>query len=108
MTFRRGAPCSGVSSAERSVVTKGLKNRKDYPSKPENEKYQQFIGALFYIVNTRPDISASVTILSQYNKQPTAGDWTEVKRVGRYLKGSDGGMSRSSINSQVAARFHIC
>ncbi|KAK2574753.1 hypothetical protein KPH14_013019, partial [Odynerus spinipes] len=55
----------------------------------ENKKYQQLIGALLYIaVNTRPDIAASVTILSQYNKQPTEVDWTEAKRVARYLKGT--------------------
>ena len=55
----------------------------------ENEKYQQFIGALLYLaVNTRPDIAASVTILSQKNKEPTEMDWTEAKRVVRYQKGT--------------------
>lgn len=43
---------------------------------------------LYLAVNTRPDISASVTILSQSNKQPTSVDWNEVKRVARYLKGT--------------------
>ena len=55
----------------------------------ENEKYQQLIGALLYLaVNTRPDIAASITILSQKNKEPTEMDWTEAKRVVRYLKGT--------------------
>ncbi|XP_056647429.1 uncharacterized protein LOC130452135 [Diorhabda sublineata] len=56
---------------------------------PNSERYQQLIGALLYLaVNTRPDIAASVTILSQYNKAPTMTDWTEAKRIARYLKGT--------------------
>lgn len=55
----------------------------------DSEKYQQLIGALLYIsVNTRPDITASVCILSQYNKQPTETTWNEAKRIARYLKGT--------------------
>ena len=47
------------------------------PLMEHQELYQQLIGALLYLaVNTRPDISASVTILSQSNKQPTSVDWT--------------------------------
>ena len=64
-----------------------VKIRSEEPLMPSNEKYQQLIGALLYLaVNTRPDISASVTILSQHNKQPTIMDWKEAKRVTRYLK----------------------
>lgn len=56
---------------------------------PDSKRYQKLIGALLYIaVNTRPDIAASVTILSQFNKQPVDTDWTEAKRVLRYLKGT--------------------
>ena len=54
-----------------------------------SERYQMLIWALLYItVNTRPDIVASVTILSQRNKEPTEVDWTEANRVIRYLKGT--------------------
>ncbi|CAK9820236.1 Copia protein [Anthophora plagiata] len=64
-----------------------VKNREGSPPMPKNEKYQQLIGALLYLaVSTRPDISASVAILSQHNKEPTTVDWTEAKRVVRYLK----------------------
>lgn len=53
------------------------------------ERYQQLIGALLYIaVNTRPDIAASVTILSQFNKRPIEADWIEAKRIVRYLMGT--------------------
>lgn len=66
-----------------------VKARKDESIMPQCERYQRTIGALLYsAVNSRPDIAAGVTILSQYNKRPTTNDWTEVKRIVRYLKGS--------------------
>lgn len=43
---------------------------------------------MYLTVNTRPDISASVTIISQYNSKPLSTDWTGLKRIVRYLKGS--------------------
>lgn len=50
--------------------------------------YQKLIGVLLYVAtHTRPDI-ASVSILCQRIKQPTETDWTEAKRVVRYLKGT--------------------
>lgn len=49
--------------------------------------YQRVIGFLLYIaVNTRPDISAAVSILSQHIIDTKEVDWLEVKRVCRYLK----------------------
>ncbi|XP_075164053.1 uncharacterized protein LOC142236702 [Haematobia irritans] len=51
--------------------------------------YQETIGSLIYLaVNSRPDIAASVSILSQHVSQPMEEDWTEVKRLLKYLKGS--------------------
>lgn len=61
------------------------------PSKPlgEKGKYRRFIGCLLYVaINTRPDISASVSILSQKLENPTETDWNQLKRVVRYLKGT--------------------
>lgn len=60
-------------------------------SKPllNNEQYRKAIGSLLYIaVNTRPDIAASVSILSRKVSCPTELDWLEVKRVLRYLIGT--------------------
>lgn len=63
-----------------------MKLRADSPE-INNRHYQKFIGALLYIaVNTRPDIAAPISILSQYIKAPKKVDWIELKRVGRYLK----------------------
>lgn len=54
-----------------------------------SDDYQKLIGALLYVTtHTRPDIAASVSILSQKVKQPSMNDWTEAKRVLRYLKGT--------------------
>lgn len=55
----------------------------------DNKLYQKFIGCLLYIaVNSRPDISASVSILARRVAKPTQEDWTELKRVVKYLKGT--------------------
>lgn len=55
----------------------------------DNRMYQKFIGCLLYIsVNSRPDISASVSILARRVSNPTQDDWNEVKRVIKYLKGT--------------------
>lgn len=56
---------------------------------PENTRYRELIGSLLYIsVNSRPDIAASVSILAQKVCCPTNADWTELKRVLKYLKGT--------------------
>ena len=56
----------------------------------DTQIYQQAIGCLTYMsVTTRPDIAAAVGILSQYMKQPSKEHWMGVKRVLRYLKGTE-------------------
>lgn len=56
---------------------------------PSNEQYQKLIGCLLFLsINTRPDIAASVALLAQKISKPTQYDWTELKRVVRYLKGT--------------------
>jgi len=54
-----------------------------------NKDYQKLVGCLLYIsVNTRPDISASISILAQKVSQPHQEDWNELKRVLKYFKGT--------------------
>lgn len=51
--------------------------------------YQELIGCLLYISQgTRPDISYVVNLLSKYNNRPEMQHWNALKRVLRYLKGS--------------------
>ena len=55
----------------------------------DNKVFRKAIGSLLYLcVNTRPDISSSVIILSRRVEKPYRSDWTEVKRILRYLKGT--------------------
>lgn len=52
-----------------------------------NNTYRKAIGSLLYIsTNTRPDIAVSTSILASKVSEPTQSDWTEVKRIFRYLK----------------------
>lgn len=52
-----------------------------------NTKYRSLIGRLLYLsVNTRPDISASISILAQKVSKPTNEDWNQLKSVVKYLK----------------------
>jgi hypothetical protein len=52
-----------------------------------NSEYRKLIGMLLYLTtNSRPDIAASVSILSHRVSNSRQLDMTEVKRVIRYLK----------------------
>lgn len=58
---------------------------------PDNQQYHSLVGAILYTaVNTRPDVSASISILSRKIKDPTEVDWTELKRIVRYLMKTSG------------------
>ena len=51
--------------------------------------YREAIGTLLYLANTcRPDIAYAVNVLSRHQINPTDSDWQGVKRVFRYLKGT--------------------
>ncbi|XP_071637523.1 uncharacterized protein [Temnothorax longispinosus] len=53
----------------------------------DNSEYQKLIGCLLYVsVNSRPDITASVSILAQKVSSPRPEDWNQLKRVVKYLK----------------------
>ncbi|XP_055585045.1 uncharacterized protein LOC129737904 [Uranotaenia lowii] len=56
---------------------------------PNNRNFLSLIGGLLYVsVHSRPDVSASVSILAQKSSRPTQRDWQEAKRVLRYLIGT--------------------
>lgn len=51
--------------------------------------YQEIIGCLLYVSQvTRPDISFVINMLSKYNSKPEMQHWLALKRVMRYLKGT--------------------
>jgi Reverse transcriptase (RNA-dependent DNA polymerase)/Integrase core domain/GAG-pre-integrase domain len=56
---------------------------------PPDNQYQALVGSLIYLaVNTRPDISHAVGILSRFMSCPTDQHWEAAKHVLRYLKGT--------------------
>ena len=60
------------------------------PFMRDAEKYRRLVGRLVYLSITRPDISYSVHILSQFMKTPRQVQWDAALRVVRYLKGTAG------------------
>ena len=50
--------------------------------------YRQLIGSLMYLVNTKPNISLVVNILSQYMVEPQRVQWSAAKHVLRYIVGT--------------------
>jgi hypothetical protein len=70
-----------------------------------NEEFRKPIGMLLYLaVNTRPDIAAAVTILSQKVIKPRNVDLTEARRIVRYLKGTVDSKLQLS-NAKMAGRL---
>ena len=67
-----------------------MSTKDESPVLTDNSTYRAAIGSLLYIsTNTRLDIAAVTSILSRKVSKPTVRDWNEVKRVMRYLKGTD-------------------
>ncbi|KAG5883341.1 hypothetical protein JTB14_033785 [Gonioctena quinquepunctata] len=66
------------------------KNRNSNDDKFRNEDiYRSAIGALLYLsVNTRPDICVATSILGRNVSDPYTYDWSEVKRIMKYLNGT--------------------
>ena len=66
-----------------------FKTSNDGDLKVNSNLFRKAIGSLLYVSNnSRPDISAAVSILSRKITNPNQSDWTEVKRMIKYLKGT--------------------
>jgi len=62
-------------------------NSDDDPVDPK--RYREAVGSLIYLMTcTRPDLSWTVSKLSQYLSNPNEQHWSTVKHVMRYLKGT--------------------
>lgn len=55
----------------------------------ENTPYRAAVGSLMYLAtSTRPDLAYPVSIVAASLDCPTAANWSQVKRILRYLKGT--------------------
>ena len=58
-------------------------------SRVNSAEYRSLIGSLRYLTHTRPDLLFSVGILSRYMENPSQEHYNGVKRVLRYVKGTE-------------------
>jgi len=66
-----------------------LKAIEDHNEGTDANAYYQIIGSLMYLVSgTRPDLSYTITHLSQFNSSPSTKHLTAAKRVLQYLQGT--------------------
>jgi hypothetical protein len=67
--------------------------------------YRSTVGALQYLMMTRPDLSFAVNQVCQFMQHPTDEHWTAVKRILRYMKYtiSDGLHITRSHSTQLSA-----
>lgn len=56
----------------------------------DRESYQRLVGKLIYLSHTRPDISFSVSVVSQFMHAPKEEHLEAVYRILKYLKNSPG------------------
>lgn len=58
-------------------------------NKMKSFPYQEAVGSILYLAQcTRPDVSFSIAVVSQFNQNPGFVHWKAVKRILRYLKGT--------------------
>ena len=102
---------TGLSDAKisKTPIDVGYFKLKDDNTFDNKMIYHKVIGQLLYVsVNTRPDIAASVSILSQKVTNPSTKDWNELKRILRYLKGSIDLKLKCSQNGKMMDLIGYC
>lgn len=66
--------------------TKSLENLND---KPTRAPYREAIGSLLFLASvSRPDIAFATNLLSRHMENPSESHWEMIKRIFRYLKGT--------------------
>jgi hypothetical protein len=54
----------------------------------DQTRYISIIGSLRYLVNTRPDLSFLVGLVSRFIETPNKEHWSDVKRIVMYIAGT--------------------
>lgn len=84
------ASCYPVSTPLEVHAIRSLRPRQDQSTPHEQTRYRELIGSLQYLsVCTRPDISTAVNFLSRFMSNPADTHWAALKRILKYLKGTE-------------------
>lgn len=100
------AKATPMEVCHRLTKDSGIIPKDDDPSK---RTYAEIVGSLMFLaVNTRPDLSYAVGVLSRFMSKPTDVHFTAAKRVLRYLKGkSEKGLFFPSVKQQKNLKVQI-
>lgn len=75
----------------------------DGPPYADASAYRRLVGRLIYLAVTRPDLSYSVHVLSQFMNKPKQAHWEAALRVVWYLKGGQGILLRANTELTLSA-----
>lgn len=79
----------GESKAKATPMEPNLKSKKDEgKSLKDARKFRQLVGSLIYLTITRPEISYSISVVSQFMHNLITCHLDAAKRIMRFVKGS--------------------
>jgi hypothetical protein len=64
-------------------------------------RYRYQVGKLNYLTITKPDISYTISVVSQFMEAPRVSHWKAITRIIRYLKRPLGLMMQYRLNEQL-------
>ncbi|KAK2992396.1 hypothetical protein RJ640_006296 [Escallonia rubra] len=97
----------GDSKEKATPMEPNLKLKKD-KGKPlkDARKFRQLVGSLIYLTITRPEISYSVSVVSQFMQNPRTPHLEAARRILRYVKGTlDYGLLYKRCDNFVLSGF---
>ena len=87
--YEAGSKTRNVEESSANNNIPDASEQSDLQVKEVDVPYREAIGSLMYLMTcTRPDLASSLQILSRYMSKPAKEHWEGVKRVLRYLKGT--------------------
>ncbi|KAK2974046.1 hypothetical protein RJ640_006238 [Escallonia rubra] len=97
----------GDSKEKATPLEPNLKLKKD-KGKPlkDARKFRQLVGSLIYLTITRPEISYSISVISQFMQNPRTPHLEAARRILRYVKGTlDYGLLYKRCDNFVLSGF---
>jgi Reverse transcriptase (RNA-dependent DNA polymerase) len=83
------AKMTGAKAAKTPMVVSPSLSKIEGACMNDSFLFRSIVGALQYVIITRPDITFVVNRVSQFMHNPSDIHWSMVKRILRYLKGID-------------------